>query len=252
MSPCWLTQCDFSSEQLVFLAKCAERAERYEDMAAAMKMHTEKIGKKGLSNEERNLLSVAYKNVVGARRSAWRITCGSIKPDLKEVQLKATKDYIKRMVVELNDICKEVLDILQNYLIPNAVSDESRVFYMKMQGDYYRYCAEVADTENRQAIVDSSFDAYKKAMEIASGLHPTHPIRLGLALNFSVLYYEIKDQPKEACDLAQKSFDEALAELDTLGEDSYKDSTLIMQLLRDNLTLWTTDQPENEVDAGDK
>ncbi|TPP60764.1 14-3-3 protein beta/alpha [Fasciola gigantica] len=79
-----------------------------------------------------------------------------------------------------------------------------------------------------------------------------HPIRLALAATFRSFYYEIKDQPKEACDLAQKSFDEALAELDTLGEDSYKDSTLIMQLLRDNLPLWTTDQPENEVDAGDK
>lgn len=109
MSRSWITGCNFSSEELVFLAKCAERAERYEDMAAAMKLHTEKLGVKELSNEDRNLLSVAYKNVVGARRSAWRITCGSIKPDLTEVQLKAHKDYIKRMVVELNEICKEVL-----------------------------------------------------------------------------------------------------------------------------------------------
>ncbi|TPP62697.1 Tyrosine 3-monooxygenase/tryptophan 5-monooxygenase activation protein theta polypeptide [Fasciola gigantica] len=252
MPQSWITNGSFTSDELVYLAKCAEKAERYEDMAAAMKLHTEKLGKQELSNEERNLLSVAYKNVVGARRSAWRITCGSIKPDLKAEELKVTNDYIKRMVVELNDICKEVLDILQSYLIPNAGSDESKVFYMKMQGDYYRYCAEVADTDNRESIVESSFSAYKKAMEIASGLHPTHPIRLGLALNFSVFYYEIKDQPVEACKLAKQSFDDALAELDSLEQDSYKDSTLIMQLLRDNLTLWTTDQPENEVDAGDK
>lgn len=126
---------------------------------------------------------------------------------------------------------------MQTYLIPSAVSAESKVFYMKMQGDYYRYCAEVADTENRQAIVESSFKAYDEAMKIANDLHPTHPIRLGLALNFSVFYYEIKDQPKAACELAQRSFDDALAELDTLEEESYKDSTLIMQLLRDNLTV---------------
>lgn len=126
---------------------------------------------------------------------------------------------------------------MQTFLIPSAVSDESKVFYMKMQGDYYRYCAEVADTENREAIVENSFEAYKKAMEIANGLHPTHPIRLGLALNFSVFYYEIKDKPGEACKLAKQSFDDALAELDSLGQDSYKDSTLIMQLLRDNLTV---------------
>jgi hypothetical protein len=78
-------------------------------------------------------------------------------------------------------------------------------------------------------------------------MQPTHPIRLGLALNFSVFYYEILNSPEKACHLAKQAFDDAIAELDTLNEDSYKDSTLIMQLLRDNLTLWTSDaQGENE------
>lgn len=68
----------------------------------------------------------------------------------------------------------------------------------------------------------------------------THPIRLGLALNFSVFYYEILNSPDRACHLAKQAFDDAVAELDKLSEDSYRDSTLIMQLLRDNLTLWTS------------
>ncbi|XP_026088537.1 14-3-3 protein beta/alpha-1-like [Carassius auratus] len=82
-------------------------------------------------------------------------------------------------------------------------------------------------------------------------MQPTHPIRLGLALNFSVFYYEILNSPEQACALAKQAFDEAIAELDTLNEDSYKDSTLIMQLLRDNLTLWTSDNAADEGEGGD-
>lgn len=63
---------------------------------------------------------------------------------------------------------------------------------------------------------------------------------MGLALNFSVFYYEILNSPDRACHLAKQAFDDAIAELDSLSEESYRDSTLIMQLLRDNLTLWTS------------
>jgi len=111
-----------------------------------------------------------------------------------------------------------------------------------MKGDYYRYLAEVATGDARNTVVDDSQTAYQDAFEISKGkMQPTHPIRLGLALNFSVFYYEILNSPDKACQLAKQAFDDAIAELDILNEDSYKDSTLIMQLLRDNLTLWTSD-----------
>ena len=102
--------------------------------------------------------------------------------------------------------------------------------------------AEFASGEDRKGAAESSLVSYKSASDVAhSELAPTHPIRLGLALNFSVFYYEILNSPDRACKLAKTAFDEAIAELDNLSEDSYKDSTLIMQLLRDNLTLWTSD-----------
>merc|ERR1712000_648312 len=112
----------------------------------------------------------------------------------------------------------------------------------KMKGDYYRYLAEFASGEQRETAANESLSAYQKATTVAdTDLASTHPIRLGLVLNFSVFYYEIMNQPESACQLAKKAFDDAIAELDTLSEESYKDSTLIMQLLRDNLTLWTSD-----------
>ena len=96
--------------------------------------------------------------------------------------------------------------------------------------------------DKRKEAANNAHDSYKSATDIAqTELAPTHPIRLGLALNFSVFYYEILNSPDRACHLAKQAFDDAIAELDTLSEESYKDSTLIMQLLRDNLTLWTSD-----------
>jgi 14-3-3 protein epsilon len=113
-------------------------------------------------------------------------------------------------------------------------------------GDYHRYLAEFATGDKRKDSADKSLEAYKAASDVAvTELPPTHPIRLGLALNFSVFYYEILNSPDRACHLAKQAFDDAIAELDTLSEESYKDSTLIMQLLRDNLTLWTSDMQDS-------
>ncbi|XP_008180029.1 14-3-3 protein zeta isoform X2 [Daktulosphaira vitifoliae] len=233
-------------EDSVQRAKLAEQAERYDDMASSMKSVTE-TGVE-LSNEERNLLSVAYKNVVGARRSSWRVISSiEQKTEGSEKKQQMAREYREKVEKELRDICYDVLNLLDKYLIPKASNAESKVFYLKMKGDYYRYLAEVATGETRNGVVDDSQKAYQEAFDIAkSKMQPTHPIRLGLALNFSVFYYEIINSPARACHLAKQAFDDAIAELDTLNEDSYKDSTLIMQLLRDNLTLWTSDTQDND------
>ncbi|CAK5123918.1 unnamed protein product [Meloidogyne enterolobii] len=245
-----------NKEELVQRAKLAEQAERYDDMAQSMKKVTE-LGAE-LSNEERNLLSVAYKNVVGARRSSWRVISSiEQKTEGSEKKQQMAKEYREKVERELRDICHDVLvgfkrighllflffqDLLDKYLIPKAGNPESKVFYLKMKGDYYRYLAEVVATgDDRNSVVEKSQQSYQEAFDIAKDkMQPTHPIRLGLALNFSVFYYEILNSPDKACQLAKQAFDDAIAELDTLNEDSYKDSTLIMQLLRDNLTLWVS------------
>ncbi|XP_065198808.1 14-3-3-like protein 2 [Sycon ciliatum] len=231
-------------------AKLAEQAERYDDMAAAMKAVTEN-GKAELSSEERNLLSVAYKNVVGARRSSWRVISSiEQKAEGSDKKLALSKEYREKIEKELQDICSEVLVLLKDHLIVNSKTEESKVFYLKMKGDYHRYLAEVATGADRDAIVGDSQESYQEAFDIAkTGMQPTHPIRLGLALNFSVFFYEILNSPEKACHLAKQAFDDAIAELDTLNEESYKDSTLIMQLLRDNLTLWTSDTATEDQDA---
>jgi len=232
----------------VYFAKLAEQAERYDEMADYMA----KVGNAGaeLSVEERNLLSVAYKNAVGSRRAAWRIiTSVEQKEKTKgnEENAKHAKEYCVTVEGELDKICNTVLGILDSKLIPNSANGESKVFYQKMKADYYRYIAEYKDGDDKKKAAESARQAYEAAQGVAtSDLAVTHPIRLGLALNYSVFQYEVLSNPDEACKMARTAFEDAIAELDNVAEDSYKDSTLIMQLLRDNLTLWTSDQEGGE------
>eukprot|EP00887_Chlorella_sp_A99_P006261 scaffold3.g6261.t1 len=323
-----MTEGPVDREEAVYLAKweirgaaggglgglLAEQAERYDEMVAEMKKVAQMVHDQELSVEERNLLSVAYKNVIGARRASWRIISSiEQKEEAKgnEEHVKRIKKYREVVEKELQDICSSILQLLDDHLIPTASSGESKVFYLKMKGasfaerffppqdaielfievadehprflrrqlpavvaamlqarararrggggggpaaggaarpvaprDYHRYLAEFKTGAERKEAAEHTLLAYKAAQARAQGrargpgadialvdLPPTHPIRLGLALNFS-------------------AFDEAIAELDTLGEESYKDSTLIMQLLRDNLTLWTSDMQARRAARG--
>merc|ERR1719213_605784 len=208
----------------------------------------EKVGGAGdeLTVEERNLLSVAYKNAVGSRRAAWRIITSVEQKEKKkgnEEQAKYAKEYCSKVETELQKICDTILGLLDANLIPKAGNGESKVFYQKMKADYYRYIAEFTDGDKKSKAAESARQAYQDAQNVAEkDLAVTHRIRLGLALNYSVFQYEVLSNPDEACKMARTAFEDAIAELDNVAEDSYKDSTLIMQLLRDNLTLWTSDQ----------
>lgn len=235
---------------LVYKAKLCEQVERFDDMVKHMDIVATKPP---LSVEERNLLSVAYKNVIGAKRASWRILT-SIEAKLDDSgKMEILQKYKAEVEKQLEETSKKILDIIDNFLLKEEPDNESKIFYNKMKGDYLRYLAEFHSGDTRKDDADSSLKSYKEASDIASThLAPTHPIRLGLALNFSVFYYEILNSSERACRLAKAAFDDAIAELDTLNEESYKDSTLIMQLLRDNLTLWTSDlQGDGENDKND-
>lgn len=257
-------------EHLEGIAQASEAAERYEDMVEIMsKLVRDKIKSvEKLSPDCRNLLSVAYKNVVGVKRSAIRVF--SDESHFQDVDPDIVATYKARVEKELDTICNEVLTMLKDLAHQNKTAHEAdqekakgegkvleptkvkefaecQVFYLKMVGDYYRYLTEAFPDNADYKAECSGF--YEKAMKIAAkDLEATHPTRLGLALNYSVCYYEILNKPKKACDLAKSAFDEAIEKLDSLNDVSYKDSTLIMQLLRDNLTIWNngSGQPEEE------
>jgi len=240
-----------TADECVDLARVCEAAERYEDMCKAMKTLCGKktTAKEPLKTEERNLLSVAYKNVVGAKRASWRtLSSGTF----SDVPAELVTQFKQQLEKELENTCKEVIALLTALLVNSDKDDETKVFYLKMKGDYYRYLSEFknSDSDEDKKYKTDTQDCYTKAMDSAKVcLAETHPTRLGLALNFSVCYYEILKKPDEACKLAKEAFDAAIEKLDTLNDASYKDSTLIMQLLRDNLTLWTSENNDDNAAA---
>lgn len=229
-------------KDLIFMAKLTEEAERYDEMVACMRKVV-KLNNE-LDTEERNLLSVAYKNVIGPRRSAWRIISSiEARESTKEnsENLPLITNLRKEFERELIAVCDDLLGLLDTYLIPAAQGGEAKVFYLKMKGDYHRYYAEIANGESQK---QAALEAYEKATEVAiSSLAPTHPIRLGLALNFSVFYYEIMKEHDKGFQLARHAYDEAVTELEALDDEAYRESNLIVRLLRDNLNLWTDEQP---------
>merc|ERR1711874_30173 len=169
----------------------------------------ETVGKsqEELSVEERNLLSVAYKNAVGSRRAAWRIITSveqKEKSKGNEENAKWAKEYCSKVEAELQKICDTILNLLDGKLIGTAGSGESKVFYQKMKADYYRYIAEFTIGAAKDKAAENARGAYEEAKKIAEAdLAVTHPIRLGLILNYSVFQYEVLSNPEEACKMAR-------------------------------------------------
>jgi 14-3-3 protein epsilon len=228
-----------SKEELIYNAKLAEHSERYSDMISHMKQLID-LTEGDLNNEERTLLSVAYKQAVGERRNAWRII-GSYEEKQKSrgsEHLELISEYKQKIEKELHGLCMELVRLIDSKLLKGGAVDEIEVFYLKMKGDYFRYMAEAGEAEE----IQKSFEAYSQASDAAKALPVNNPVRLGLALNFSVFYYELKKEPSKACELAKTTFDEALPTLEELDERAYKEATSILGLIKDNLTLWTSEE----------
>lgn len=158
---------NLTREQYVYLSKLSEQAERYEEMVNFMqKLVLTSTPASELTVEERNLLSVAYKNVIGSLRAAWRIVSSIEQKEegrKNEDHVVLVKDYRSKVETELTEVCANILKLLDSNLIPSSASGESKVFYLKMKGDYHRYLAEFKIGEERKSAAEDTMLAYKAA-----------------------------------------------------------------------------------------
>jgi len=238
-------------EHAIYHAKVAEQAECFEEMVHSMKKVLTLDS--NLSIEERNLLSIAYKNLISSKRTSWRIINSLYEKEKtkdpqswKLVQMLELRESIEK---SLHAICGEILGLIDQFLLPSISQTQGKVFWNKMKGDYYRYISEFEREEKRQQAQGKALECYQLSLSDGKDLPPTDPILLGLALNFSVFYFEIMGDKESACEMAKKYFDAAIPLIDKLDGEEYKDTTLILQLLRDNLSLWQNAQSEDEDDS---
>ncbi|KAG6873304.1 hypothetical protein C0995_000457 [Termitomyces sp. Mi166 len=230
-------------EELCYIADLAGEAGRHEDVVKQLKLIIEHYNPR-LTIDERSLLSVAYKNITNTLRSSWRIidTLHKLQP-ARQGRVQLIQHQRQRIENELTGVCTDIINLLDRELLPAASEGEETVFYSKMKGDYCRYLAELGQKRDRDRHADLSLKAYRLAYQHAlETLHPLHPTKLGLALNFSVFYHDIKKSPLGACHLAKSAFDDAIlsVSLSDAAVDHYtlKDSMAILQLLKDDLILW--------------
>ncbi|KAL8510864.1 hypothetical protein ACS0TY_017613 [Phlomoides rotata] len=188
----------FDREATVYVAKLAEQVERYDDMVDAMK-HVAKMGIE-LAADERDLLSTGYWNVIGRRRNSWGALSKLEKKEESEgnkADVRRINEYKQKVEAEITDICKELISIIDEHLIPSISTPVATVFYNKMKGDYYRYLAELKTGNEMKEAADEANSSYEAANVAAVlALPRADPLRLGLDLNISVFYNLILDSPQ--------------------------------------------------------
>jgi len=235
-------------EGQLYLASVADEAECYQVAVDALKVIVKQNVE--LSIKERDLLSAAYKNLIGPKRSAWRVVSAAAeKEGSSEKFSNLVKEFKTKIEGEIFALADEVVGLLKNSVLPHATENESKVFWHKMEGDYHRYSAEIAQGDKRKQVAEKAESAYKSASELAiAHLDASHPIRLGLALNYSVFQYEILENKELACNLAKEAFEKGAA---NEASEFYNDSAPILQLLRDNLLLWSAGEADKDDDDDD-
>ena len=225
----------YTREECVFLSRLNEKAEKYPEMFKYINKYVELDPK--LSKEERNILCSGYKYIISDKRNSLRILNNIEKRNT--YQLAYIKEIRENIEKELYQILLDIEKMLDKYLIPNAIDIENKVFYLKLKADFMRYKCEISYGKELDDINSKTEKIYKEANDIANKeLMISNSTRLGLALNYSVFFYDIKKMKEEAINIAKNAFDDAMKILDNLEISKAKDTLLIIQMLKENLIFW--------------
>ena len=236
------------NDKNLYFAKVAEEAGRYDDMFNFLENECKKRTS-DFNSEERNFINCAYKNLILNDRSSLRTICYNEARERK----RGTQDYLSyaieyknKVFKELQKKCKNVLNIIDEYLLKKGKDDEAIVFYYKMKGDYNAYIAQFAEGNIKILAQDSALKAYTEAIKRSSKLWVLNPVYLELILNYSYFLYEILNDKKKAIDIVGSVINKADKELPNIDEDAdeNRDTVSNYNLLNENLEMWENEEYE--------
>lgn len=226
-------------EKLIFQAKLSDAANRPEKTFSLMEIII-KNKKDDLTAEERQLFSNSYKYII----SSIRASCNKIneiydsekKKDANSKSFKLVQKLKEQLETELKNACGKMLELLDKYLINKASSPDSKVLYLKLKGDYNRYLAMFFSNSeySKNALL-----AYKQATSNSESLSCINPIKIDLALSFSVFYYDVVKNVEEALNIASEALNEGIEKLEKIEDNDMKEATTSLQMLKDNIDNWT-------------
>jgi hypothetical protein len=224
-------------EKLLFQAQLSESANRHEKTYSLMEQVVFNK-KEDLSAEERTLFANSYKFIISTKRAS----CNKINEIYVDEKRKES-DHLNLILklknsieAELKEACQKMLKILDDYLIPKAQLEDSKVLYFKLKGDYNRYLSTFFDNKT---YIENALVAYKQATDLAEDLSCISPIKIELALSFSVFYMETLKNPEEAITIASDALNEGIDKLQKIEDSDMEDVTKALQMLKDNVEAWT-------------
>ena len=239
----------YTREDYVYLSKLNEKAERYPEMITFIKEMI-KLNPK-LNKEECDILSTGYKNMITDKRNNWRILNSMLRKELKEDKksknIKNIEEIKYHVESEIKAICKDLQNLIDEYLIPKVDQFENEVCFYTLKADYFRYLCEITKGSEFEENIKKSEEFYKKAYNIAlKNLPVNNCTRVGLGLNYAIFLYEIKEDKKAGFGISKSTFDECMRFVDDLERPKYKDTLMIIQLIKENIIFWSSEMNDDD------
>jgi 14-3-3 protein epsilon len=225
----------------LFVVQLLDQTDRYSDMVDLMKRVIE--ADPVLTSDQRNLLSLSYKNIITGRRNGLRYLTTLADRDEATAtpqRVEQIELFRRSIIEELDQSCLELIKLIDDTLLPAAQDSDARLYYHKLKADYWRYISENKVGEEKENAAKHARDAYEAALVIArTEIPPYKPTSLGLVLNYSVFLYEIAGEKQAAIDLARRTGEECGLTIENNSKDAFTEATNILQLLRDNVAIWS-------------